>query len=187
MENENKSVDLGRSRSLVEEYREIKEGVMPLLATGVPETLLPAQKDVLRQAILAVARQACTFNPGDMVTLDRLRTCYASLASFLPYEQALAAADLMRASSLGDRSYMNSPEALRALARAKQIELEAAHLGREFDRFVCKQQSAEFDGIDAYLDSLSRKYAPADGYGADRARRVRTEPVATPSVARAVK
>jgi hypothetical protein len=105
MENDNKSVDLEQSRRLVEEFRDIKEGVMQLLATGVAETLLPAPKDNLRQAILAVARQACAFNPGDTVTLDRLRACYASLASFLPYDQALAAAEMIRACELGDRSY----------------------------------------------------------------------------------
>ena len=163
MENDNKSVGLEQSRRLVEEYRGIKEGVMPLLATGVPETMLPAPRDSLRQAILAVARQACAFNPGDTVTLDRLRTCYASLASFLPYDQALAAAELIRASERGDRTYMNSAEAVRAMTRTKQIELEAGHLGREFDRFVCQQQTAEFAGLDAYLDALARKYAPASG------------------------
>lgn len=163
MENDSKTVDLEQSRRMVEEYREIKDGVAPLLATGAPDTLLPVHKDVLRQAILAVARQACAFNPGDTVTLDRLRNCYASLASFLPYDKALAAADLMRAYTLGDRSFFDSPEALQARARAKQIELEAGHLGREFDRFVCKQQFAEFEGVDAYLESLSRKYASASG------------------------
>jgi hypothetical protein len=49
------------------------------------------------------------------------------------------------------------------MTRAKQIELEAGHLGREFDRFVCQQQTAEFAGLDAYLDTLSRKYAPDPG------------------------
>ena len=183
MENESKSVDLGQSRKLVDEYRQIKEGVMSLLATGVPETLLPAQKDALRQAILAVARQACAFNPGDTATLDRLRACYASLSGFLPPEQALAAAELMRASRVGDRSYLNSPDALRAMTRARQIELEGAHLGREFDRFVCKQQCAEFAELDAYLDSLSRKYGSADG----RARRSPSAPFAASRVARAVR
>lgn len=163
MENDNKSVGLEQSRRLVEEYRGIKEGVVPLLATGLPETLLPAPKDSLRQAILDVARQACAFNPGDTVTLDRLRICYASLASFLPYEQALAAAELMRAAERGDRSYMRSAEAVRAMTRARQIELEAAHLAREFDRFVCQEQTAEFAGLDAYLDALSRKYTPNAG------------------------
>ena len=163
MENDNKSVDLEQSRHLVEDYREVKEGILHLLATGVPDTLLPAPKDNLRHAILAVARQACAFSPGDTVTLDRLRSCYASLASFLPYDQALAAVELIRAAERGDRSFMRSPEAVRAMTRAKQIELEAGHLAREFDRFVCQQQTAEFADLDAYLDALSRKYAPAPG------------------------
>lgn len=161
MENNNESVELAQARRLVEEYRAVIESVATLLATGVPDTLLPAPKDALRQAILAVARQACAFTPGDTVTLDRLRAGYASLAGFLPYEQALAAAELIRAGRTGDRHYLNSAEAIRALTRARQIEVEAAHLGREFDRFVCAQHAAEFAGLDAYLELLAKKYAPA--------------------------
>jgi hypothetical protein len=155
------AVGLEQAKHLVEEYRQVTAGVAGLLASGAPETLLPAPRDAMRQAILAVARQACAFNPEDVVTLDRLRSAYASLASFLPYDQALAATRLVRALETGDRAYMASAEALRAMTRARQIEVEAAHLGREFDRFVCKQHMAEFDGLDAYLDRLAQKYIPA--------------------------
>ena len=93
--------------------------------------------------------------------LDNLRTAYQSLASFLPYEEANAAALLQAAFDRGDRTYISSRTAVQTVARAQRIEQEAGALAREFDAFLEHNESDDLlSEIDALLAELGRKFVP---------------------------
>ncbi len=147
---------------LVQEYQQVLQSLSTLLTLGAPETLLPASSDEIRQALRIVARATATGGLAGTTELDRLRTAYQSLASFLPYEEANAAARLQVAFDHGNRTYITSRTATQTVARAQRIEQEAGDLAREFDAFLKHNES---DGllseIEALLAELDRKFIPA--------------------------
>jgi hypothetical protein len=151
-----KSLTLTQARQIVQEYQQVLQGVVALLTLGAPETLLPASKDEIRQALRRVARA----KSGDPTVLEALRTAYLSLANFLSYEEANGATRLQAAFDRGDRTYIASPAAAQTVARAQRIEQEASALAREFDEllkhFDSDGQSSE---IDSFLSEFSHKYA----------------------------
>lgn len=153
---------LAQAEPLVQEYQQVLQSVAALLTLGAPETLLPASKDEIRQALRIVARATATGGMADPAALDRLRTAYLSLANFLTYEEANAAIRLQAAFDRGDRTYISSRTAAQTVARAQRIEQEAGVLAREFDVFLKDNDS---DGllseIDALLFALDRKFMSA--------------------------
>lgn len=154
------SLDLAQASRITQEYRQILQSVTTLLTLGAPETLLPAPKDKIRQALCMVARGTDTSGPLGLRTLDELRTAYLSLANFLSYEDANAAARLQAAFDRGDRTYISSRAAMQTVARAQRIEQEAVALAKEFDAQLKQDES---DGllseIDSLLADLDRKFA----------------------------
>lgn len=159
MEKVSESLTLAQASQIVQEYRQVLQGVTTLLTLGAPETLLPAPKDEIRQALRIMARTTATGGLADPMTLDTLRTSYLSLANFLSYEEANAAIRLQAAFDRGDHTYISSRAAMQTVARAQRIEQEAGVLAREFDGY---QKHDESDGllseIDALLADLDRKF-----------------------------
>jgi len=157
-----KTPSLAQSSQLAQDYLQVLQEITALLTLGAPETLLPASKDEIRQALRIVARATATGGLSDPTALDRLRTAYLSLASFLSYEEANAATRLQAAFDRGDRTYIASRSASQTVARAQRIEQEAGVLAREFDAFLLHKES---DGLLAEIDSLlidlDRKYQSA--------------------------
>ncbi len=162
MDNARESQALAQAGQLVQEYQQVLQAVAALLTMGASETLLPASKDEIRQALRLVARATDTGGLADPTALDTLRTAYLSLANFLSYEEANAAARLQAAFDRGDRAYISSRMAAQTMERAQRIEQEASALAREFDAFV---KDNEADGmlleIDALLSTLGRKFMSA--------------------------
>jgi len=168
--NQNKLTDMDKplvsqaffqSEQLVQEYRQVLQCLSSLLTLGAPETLLPAPSDEIRQALRAVAHATATDGLTGPTELDNLRTAYQSLASFLPYEEANAAALLQAAFDRGDRTYISSRTAVQTVARAQRIEQEAGALAREFDAFLEHNESDDLlSEIDALLAELGRKFVP---------------------------
>lgn len=161
MDKTQESRALAQAGQLVQEYRQVLQCVAALLTLGTSETLLPASKDEIRQALRIVARATATGGLADPLALDRLRTAYLSLANFLTYEEANAATRLQAAFDRGDRTYISSRPAAQTVARAQRIEQEAGVLAREFDAFLKHNES---DGllseIDTLLAELDRKFMP---------------------------
>jgi hypothetical protein len=153
------SLALSLACQIAQEYQQVLQDVAALLTLGAPETLLPSPKDEIRQALRIVARNTATDGRTGSMALDRLRTAYLSLANFLSYEEANAAARLQAALDRGDRTYICSRAATLTVARAQRIEQEAKLLAQEFD---AHQKHHESDGllseIDALLADLDRKF-----------------------------
>jgi hypothetical protein len=158
MDNKTKTLTPTRARQIVQDYQQVLQRISALLTLGAPETLLPAPKDELRQALRMVVRGQSS-NP---TALETLRTAYLSLANFLTYEEANSAARLQAAFDRGDRAFIASPVAAQTMARAQGIEQEASALAREFDELVKQLDS---DGllaeIDCFLSDFSHKYETA--------------------------
>ena len=159
MDKTQESQALAQARQLVQEYQQVLQCVAALLTLGASETLLPAPKDEIRQALRIVARATATGGLADPLALDSLRTAYLSLANFLTYEEANAATRLQAAFDRGDRTYISSRPAAQAVARAQHIEQEAGVLAREFDAYM---KNSESDGmlseVDTLLSALDRKF-----------------------------
>jgi hypothetical protein len=151
-----------QAANLLKEYKKILTDFSSLLALGAPECLLPASKDELRHAMRAIAK-AQLLDPTGLTDTDTLRNAYASLATFISYDDAHAAAQLHAACERGDMKFMASPVAERVMARAQRIEREASALGREFDEWLHNQGPLGLlSDIDALLAELDTKYtAPA--------------------------
>lgn len=152
---------LTRAGQIVQEYQLVLQSVATLLTLGAPETLLPAPKDEIRQALRRVARATASGGLADPTALHTLRTAYLSLANFLTYEEANGATRLQAAFDRGDRAYIASRAAGQTMARAQLIEQEASALAREFDEHLNQLDS---DGIlseiDSFLSGFGDKYAP---------------------------
>jgi hypothetical protein len=161
MDKRPESLSAAQARQIVQEYQQVLYGVAALLTLGAPETLLPAAKDEIRQALRIVARATASDGSTDSMALDALRTAYLSLASFLTYEEANGAARLQAAFNRGDRAYISSRAAAQTVARAQRIEQEASALAREFDELL-KQLDSDglLSEIDSFLAEFSHKYAP---------------------------
>ena len=162
MDNTDQSLALAQARQLVQEYQQTLQDVAALLTLGASETLLPASKDKIRQALHLVARAFATGGTAEPNTLETLRSAYLSMANFLTYEEANAASRLQAAFDRGDRAYLSSRMAAQTMDRAKRIEQEAIALAREFDACMMNNES---DGIlseiDALLSAYGRKPASA--------------------------
>lgn len=123
---------------LLNEYKRILSDFFSLLTLGAPESLLPASKEAITQAIRATA-MTHVLDQSDLTDMDTLRSAYTALATFLPDDEAYAAAQLHAASGRGDMKFMASPAAEQVMARVQRIEQEAAVLGREFDEWIRTQ------------------------------------------------
>lgn len=162
MENSPESPTLAQASPIVQEYQQVLQDVSALLTLGAPETLLPATKGEIRQALRVVARATSGDGLAGSSTLDALRTAYLSLANFLPYEEANAAARLQAAFTRGDRAYISSPAGAQTMARAQRIEQEAGALAQEFDALLKDSETDDLlSEIDALLAELDRKILPA--------------------------
>lgn len=158
MDNKTETLTPTRARQIVQDYQQVLQRISALLTLGAPETLLPAPKDELRQALRMVMRG----QSGDPTVLEALRTAYLSLANFLTYEEANGAARLQAAFNRGDRAYIASPAAAQTMARTQGIEQEASALAREFDDLVKQLDSADLLAeIDCFDSDFSRKYETA--------------------------
>jgi hypothetical protein len=147
------------AEQLLAEYGEVLQSVTPLLATGVPDTLLPATREEICQATHVVLRRhSASGFCGANIDIDTLRNHYLSLASFLPYDEANAAIRLQTAFERGDRAYLTTRAAQQAIARCRQIEHDASMLAKEFDSMLRTQESGDLlSEIDALLAELDRK------------------------------
>jgi len=162
----NKPAPLAAAEQLVAEYTEVLQSIASLLATGVPDTLLPAAREDIRLAIQTVLRHHSAAGLcGTAIDVDSLRNRYLSLASFLPYDEANAAIRLQTAFERGDRAYLATRAAQQAIARSRQIEQDASLLANEFDAMLRTQESGDLlSEIDALLAELDRKFvASPDG------------------------
>jgi hypothetical protein len=138
--------------------------VTHLLAFGVADSLLAHSRDEIRQAI----RAWVGLNAGDQalhpgVGLGDLRAAYQSLASFVPYEEANAAARLHLAFDRGDYAYLASPAADAAMRRSRRIEQEAGQLACEFDALLNEPVDSVLSEVDAFLNEFERKLAAPSG------------------------
>lgn len=152
-------VKLAAAEQLIAEYADVLQSVTALLATGVPDTLLPATREDIRQAMQVVLRHhAASGLCSAAIDIDTLRNRYLSLASFLPYDEANAAIRLQTAFERGDRAYLATRAAQQAIARCRQIEQDASVLADEFDAMLRTQESSDLlSEIDALLAELDRK------------------------------
>ena len=157
------SAQLAAAERLVADYTEVLQSVTALLATGAPDTLLPAAREDIRQAFQTVLRHhSDTGLCGATIDIDSLRNRYLSLASFLPYDEANAAIRLQTAFERGDRSYLATRAAQQAIARSRQIEQDASLLASEFDTMLRTRESGDLlSEIDALLAELDRKFVAA--------------------------
>jgi hypothetical protein len=151
MDNETDSLAPAQAARIVLEYQLVLQGITALLTMGAPETMLPAPKVRIQQAIRLAVRTSFNGGNDNTATLDTLRTAYLSLANFLTYEEANAAARLQAAFDRGDRAYIASPAAARTMARTQGIEQEASALAREFDDFLKQFDS---DGLLSDIDNF---------------------------------
>jgi hypothetical protein len=150
---------MAQAVSLLNEYKKILADFSSLLTLGAPESLLPAPKATLRHAILTLAR-AHLLDPTDLTDTDILRNAFVSLATFLPYDEAHTAAQLLAACERGDMKFMASAAAENAMARARRIEQEASALGREFDEWMHAQGPLGLlSDVDTVLAEFNTKYA----------------------------
>lgn len=162
MDKTTESRALAQARQIVQEYQQVLQCIAALLTLGASETLLPASKDEIRQALRVVARATSCDGLAEPSALDTLRIAYLSLANFVTYEEANAATRLQAAFDRGDRAYISSRTAAQAMDRAQRIEKEAGALAREFDAYVKDNESdGMLSEIDALLAALDRKFMPA--------------------------
>jgi hypothetical protein len=151
-------VSTAQAVSLLNEYKKILSDFSSLLALGAPESLLPASKEELQQAIRALAKTHL-LDPTDLTNTDTLRNAYMALATFLSYDDAHAAAQLRTACERGDMKFMASSAAERIMARAQRIEQEASALGREFDEWIRAQGPLGLlSEIEALFGEFDAKY-----------------------------
>lgn len=127
---------LERAGQVVDEYLAVLKNISSLLAVGAPETLLPAPKDEIRLAILALARSSMANGLAETRSVDTLRQACMALANFISYEEANAAARLRAAFERGDIAYISSKAASQVTRRSQQIEQDCRILAREFDDAV---------------------------------------------------
>jgi hypothetical protein len=143
---------------LFQDYETMRAALSDQLLYGVPESLLPAPKDVMADALGLMQRQALA--EGDSLMLDRLRLACIALANFLPLDEAALTSELKEAIDGNNMAYLNTAEAQIAQATIRRMEDGARRYADEFDARCTQQQS---DGllteIDALLDELSHKYA----------------------------
>ena len=159
MEKTPETQSLTRAQTLAQDYQQVLQSVNELLTLGAPETLLPAAKEEIRQALRRMALTTVSDGLANPMALDRLRTAYLSLANFLPYEEANAAARLQTAFDRGDRTYIGSPIAAQTMARVQRIEQQASQLALEFDAFLRHNESGSLlSDIDTLLAELDRKF-----------------------------
>jgi hypothetical protein len=165
MDNKNDSLAPAQAARIVLEYKLILQGITAQLTLGAAETLLPAPKDTIQQAIRLVVRTSVKGSTDDTATLDALRTAYLSLANFMTYDEANAAARLQAAFNRGDRTFIASQAAAQTMARTQGIELEASKLAREFDDFLKSSDSDDllFD-IDNIHTDFSHQYEFAESH-----------------------
>lgn len=149
----------GDARRLVDEYCQLVNRLSEMLALGIPDSLLPAPVSEIRTVILALART----QPGPLqecATSEKLRSLYVATASFLPYEEANNAVRLHQAFAHGDRAFISSPQATRAMGRARRIESDATRLAQEFDQAVVAMESGGLLAeIDQFLSDFHHKAA----------------------------
>jgi hypothetical protein len=149
----------GQAASLLREYKKILMDFSSLLALGAPESLLPASKEKLQQAIRSLAK-IHLLDPTDLTDMDSLRTAYMSMATFVSYDDAHAAAQLHAACERGDMKFMASTAAEQVMARAQGIEREASALGQEFDEWINTQGPLGLlSDIDALFNGFDARHA----------------------------
>lgn len=134
----NLPASIAQTTQLLDEYKRILSDFCSLLTLGAPASLLPASKQAITQAIRAAA-MTHVLDSSDLTDMDTLRSAYTALATFLPDDEAYAAAQLHAASERGDMKFMASTAAEQVMARVQRIEQEAAVLGREFDAWIHAQ------------------------------------------------
>jgi hypothetical protein len=158
------SARTAEARQIIGQYLQTLGTVSHLLAFGVPDTLLTHKSDEIRQAIrdCAAAAGADGAAPSNL-GLAELRIAYQSLASFLPYEEANAAARLHHAFERGDYTFLASPAAELAMNRSRRIERESSELAREFDALVSGPADPVLSEVDAFLNEFDRKLTSLSG------------------------
>jgi hypothetical protein len=164
MEKRVESPSLATAWRLIGNYQSLLESLTVLLPLGVPDSLLPAAMDEIRQAIRVAAQSLLAAGQDGAMRLGELRSAYQALASFIPYDEANAAARLQAAFSRGDRQLMASPMAQKVVLRAQRIEREAGELGREFDALA---QDRESNALLAEIDNLLASRARRSGIASD--------------------
>jgi hypothetical protein len=124
---------------IVNEYGAVLERASSLVF-GAPETLLPFDKDVIKQAIRAVLAFLKT-NPktsGEDITqqIENLKIGYHELASFIPVEDAKVAAEGNAALLSGDLNHPGWAYADRALKIASENLARNRALADELASFL---------------------------------------------------
>jgi hypothetical protein len=124
---------------IVNEYGAVLERASSLVF-GAPETLLPFDKDVIKQAIRAVLAFLKT-NPktsGEDITqqIENLKIGYHELASFIPVEDAKVAAEGNAALLSGDLNHPGWAYADRSLKIASENLARNRALADELASFL---------------------------------------------------
>jgi hypothetical protein len=139
-------------RQLVRAYQEVLRTLADQLPFGVPETLLPAKKDIIRRALKKLATSASPSGWSGPTLVSELRSAYVALANFISNAEAQEAMRLHQALSRGDRSFLDSDVTARVTARARRIEQEATQLGAEFDHLISDRDASNLLAeIDTFL------------------------------------
>jgi hypothetical protein len=166
MQNLANSQQLQRARRLVDLYCALTESIAAMLTFGAPDTLLPATKDKIRQAFRDVIGEESK-DASSASRLAGLRSAYISLAAFLPYDEANAAARLKAAFDRHDHGYIASPAAAQAMACVQKIEQEAGTMAKEFDALL-DVNDEEATNLLSEIDSILAEYTarphPATNY-----------------------
>jgi len=155
----------GGAAQVVEAYRNTLATVAHLLAFGVPDSLLGHSRDEIRQSIQELALlTGAGHMPESATNLAELRAAYQSLASFVPYEEANAAARLHHALEHGEYAFLASPAAELATRLSRRIEQEASQLALEFDAVLGQEHiDPLLAEVDAFLKAFERKPATPSG------------------------
>ena len=106
MDKTTESRALAQARQIVQEYQQVLQCIAALLTLGAPETLLPASKDEIRQALRVVARATSCDGLAEPSALDTLRIAYLSLANFVTYEEVMPRRACRRPSTAGTAPYI---------------------------------------------------------------------------------
>ena len=144
-------------RQLVRAYQEVLRTLSDQLPFGVPETLLPAKKDILRRALQKLATAASPSGWSGQTLVSELRSAYVALANFISTTEAQDAMRLHQALSRGDRAFLDSDVTARVTERARRIEQEAAQLGTEFDNLLSDREASN---LIAEIDSFLAEFTP---------------------------
>lgn len=127
------------AEDIINEYGVVLENTSSMVF-GAPETALPFARDIIKQAIkeaLAYLKRNPRTSRGDFTKdIDLLKIAYASLANFIPAEDARIAAEANAALLSGDTNHPGWVHCDRGLAIADENLKRRKALAEEFALYL---------------------------------------------------